>query len=405
MARDINKRLDSLSDNPDTCIPLKNMFLLAGIEEGNIKVSLTKAREGTDNQFQNDLDRIADKTTSHFKAVWKEYRGIEFSLRLNADHIVPGVREKNVHDFERRSDGFKRFVTFLLIISVNVKTDKIQNTLLLIDEPEIGLHPSGARYLRNELIKISTKNYVVYSTHSIFMIDSGNIARHYIVKKSDEITTLEDAKASNIADEEVLFNALGHSVYSVLKEMSLIFEGWKDKHLFKTALGAASTTIQKKFADVGISHAKGVGSMKSITPMIELANRTCFIISDADKAAKEEQKLYKKDKGFGEWLTYADIDSSITALTGEDFVKKAHVIKQVNSVISAAGMPAFAEIDLPNDHDKLAVILRWLTANGMTQEQAKDALNQIKDAIFAKLKASDIADEYQKLMIGIQARV
>jgi hypothetical protein len=150
--------MDAFATKPEDCVPLKNMFILGGIE---------------------------------------------FQLRLDGEKIVPAIKEKNSFDFSKRSDGFKRFVTFLLMISVNVKTDNLNNTLLLIDEPDSSLHPSGARYLRDELIRISLKNYVLYSTHSIFMIDAGNISRHYIVKKNDEITTIETAKDSNLAEEEV----------------------------------------------------------------------------------------------------------------------------------------------------------------------------------------------------------
>ena len=115
-------KIAEFCEKPDSYTPLKNMFILAGIDD--IKKSIEDARKGTDNQFQNYLNRVAKKTTNHFRNVWKEYRNIEFSLKLNADQIVPGVKEKNTHDFARRSDGFKRFVTFLLLISVNVETDQ-----------------------------------------------------------------------------------------------------------------------------------------------------------------------------------------------------------------------------------------------------------------------------------------
>lgn len=388
----------AFSANPSTCIPLKNMFTLAGITD--IASSITNARARGNNQFQNYLDGIAKKTTTHFRNVWKEYKNIEFSLRLNADQIEPGVKEKNTLDFSKRSDGFKRFVTFLLMISVNVKTDELTDTLLLIDEPEISLHPSGARYLREELIRISKTNYVVYSTHSIFMIDSGEIGRHYIVKKKDEITTIESAKESNIADEEVLYNALGHSVFAVLKEKNIIFEGWNDKHLFLTALQGATAALKSKYKDFGMCHAKGVGTMKTITPMIELAQRLCVIVSDSDKAAKDQQKIYKLDKGFGEWKTYQDIDASIEAITGEDFLKNDFITKQIKSTLSDSSMPIFDQATLP-DKNKLASISKWLIDNGMTAEQAKDAINKIKGSLFENLKSQNIEDSYTKILEGI----
>ena len=60
-----------------------NMFNLAGITD--IKPSIEKARQGTNNQFQNYLDGVAKKATNNFRNVWKEYKNVEFSLRLNSD--------------------------------------------------------------------------------------------------------------------------------------------------------------------------------------------------------------------------------------------------------------------------------------------------------------------------------
>lgn len=390
-------KITDFLNNPNLCIPLENMFVLAGIE--NIKDSITEARKGSDNQFQNYLNRVAKKTTSHFREVWKEdYKDIEFSLMLNADQIIPGVKEKNTHDFSRRSDGFKRFITFLLMISVNVKTDKLRNTLLIIDEPDISLHPTGARYLRDELIRISKKNPVIYSTHSIFMIDSGDIDRHYVVKKKNEITSITSAGVSNIADEEVLYNALGHSVFAILKEKNIIFEGWKDKHLFKVFF-ENSPELRKKIKNVGICHAKGVKSIKAISPLIELANRKCLIISDCDKPAREYQKLYKQERGYGEWKTYKDIDSSIEALTGEDFLKNDYISKQVKFVLGSNLV--FEKSILPEKKDKIAAIRKWLIDNGMSVEQIDDTLNQIKNLLFEQLTYQHIEDTYSKLAEGI----
>ncbi|MFA6081787.1 MAG: AAA family ATPase [Patescibacteria group bacterium] len=391
-------KIEEFSANPDTCVPLRNMFTLAGIAE--ISTSIASAKARGNNQFQNYLDGIAKKTTTHFRNVWKEYKDIKFSLRLNADQIEPGVKEKNTLDFSKRSDGFKRFVTFLLMISVNVKTDDLVDTLLLIDEPEMSLHPTGARYLREELIKISKTNYVVYSTHSIFMIDSGDISRHYIVKKKDEITTIESAKESNIADEEVLYNALGHSVFAVLKEKNIIFEGWNDKHLFLVAIQGATAVLKNKFKDFSICHAKGVGTIKTITPMIELAQRDCLIVSDSDKAAKNQQKIYKLDKGFGEWKNYQDIDASIEATTGEDFIKNDFITKQIKTILSGSSMPEFDQATL-SDRNKLALIFKWLTDNGMTAEQANETINKVKNSIFENLKPQNIEDSYSKILEGI----
>lgn len=391
--------MDAFAAKPEDCIPLKNMFILGGIDK--IKTEIDRIKTLSNNQKQNFLNGIASKTTAHFRSVWKEYKNIEFQLRLDGEKIVPAIKEKNSFDFSKRSDGFKRFVTFLLMISVNVKTDNLNNTLLLIDEPDSSLHPSGARYLRDELIRISLKNYVLYSTHSIFMIDAGNISRHYIVKKNDEITTIETAKDSNLVEEEVIFNALGYSVFETLNEKNVIFEGWKDKKLFLTAIEKANATVKASLKDVGICHAKGAKHIKAMTPMMELANRKCVIVSDSDNPAKEQQKQYKHMKGYGDWKTYQDVDTSLVAITGEDFVKNSHIVKQVNTVITGFSLPIFADTDLTISKDKLKTIENWLRTNGLTNEQIKDTVEKIKDLIFDTLTHKDIEDCYENLMKGI----
>ena len=393
--------IEVFSQNPDSCAPLKNMFTLANVD--NIKETLEHAQAGSPNQFGNFLNRIAKKTTNHFRNVWKEYRNIEFSLERKANTITPGIKEKNTYDFARRSDGFKRFVTFLLMVSANVKTDKIRNALLLIDEPETSLHPSGAKYLRDELINISKKNYVVYSTHSIFMIDQSDLKRHYIVKKKKEITSVEIAEQSNIREEEVLYNALGYSVFSILEESNLIFEGWRDKHLFKTALENASHNLREKYKDVGICYAQGVRTIGKISPMIELAKRNCLIISDGDKAAKDQKRAYENNKGFGRWKTYQDIDPSIKAVTAEDFIKNDFITEQVKTALQNNETPDFDETVLPLKRNKLSEIRKWLRNQcGMSNQEIKEKITEVKELIYENLSPSDIKyEEYEKLLTGI----
>lgn len=390
--------IKTFSNDPGTCRPLENMFLLSNITD--IKKSIEEARSGSKNKFQNFLDKIANKITIHFRDVWKEYNNIEFSLKADGDDIIPGIKELNTHDLQRRSDGFKRFVTFLLMISVNVKSEKLKNTLLLVDEADITLHPSGIRYLRDELIKISEKNYVIFSTHSIFMIDTANIDRHYLVSKENEITNIEQAGESNINDEEVIYNALGFSVFSVLNQNNLIFEGWNDKRIYQVYMQQASSTLQKKFKNVGECHANGVKSIKSVMPIIDLAKRNCIIISDSDEAAREQKKLYEKEKGYGIWFTYQDIDSSLTEITGEDFIKNSVIIEKANAILPEYGIQMLDESILRKSN-KINDINTWLISKSLSKEKAKECLKQIKDKIYEDLEPSDIEASYGKLLKGI----
>lgn len=385
--------MTAFATNPEICQPLKNMFLLAGYTD--IGKSINDAKQGTRNSLINLFNNVAHKTTLHFHNVWKEYKKIEFDIVPDGENIIPSVKEKNRFDFAKRSDGFKRFVSFLLMISANVKTGLLTNTLLLIDEPDTSLHPSGARYLKEELIKISDKNYVVYSTHSIFMIDRENISRHIIVKKEDEKTTIENVNESNIVDEEVIYNALGYSIFESLQKKNIIFEGWKDKKLFQVAI-TKNAQLKKSFKKVGVCHAKGVTHIKTVASTLELANRECLIISDNDDPAKRLQKEYLDTvKGYGTWKRYDEIDVDIKAITGEDFIKKDVITKHLKKIKDQ--YPNLAELTLLNLNDSkgcLYVIKEWLKKGGKTDLEIKSIVDDVKNDLFKNLKVTELEDSY-----------
>jgi hypothetical protein len=389
--------LDSFVQNPDSCIPLKNMFVLAGIQ--NITEAITEARSKSRNALNNFFARVSQKTTEHFRSVWKEHDTIQFELRPDGENLIPGVRERNVFDFTKRSDGFKRFVSFLLLVSANVKSGVLANTLLLVDEPEISLHPSGARFLRDELIKISESNLVVYSTHSIFMIDRERVDRHLIVSKINEETQVKVADDTNLFVEEVIYNALGYSVFETLRQKNLIFQGWRDKHLFSVAtkkLPSSHTTLRDVFKDVGLCHAKGVKQIKSITPLIELANRKCVIISDGDDPAKEKQAEYVSDQRYGLWKRYDELlVDAVEHITGEDFVKAAAFRPLLKDIqVRHPDLPNLDDSKLGQSNAKLREIDRWLGGGGVSREQRKAEITKLKEKLFDNLKPSDVEPRY-----------
>jgi predicted ATP-dependent endonuclease of OLD family len=387
--------LESFKNTPESCKPLKNMFELAGIDKIKEKIDEELAKP---KGLKNLLSRIAKKCSDHLHSVWKEYNQVSFDLMPNGADIDISIKDiYNNFDLAQRSDGFKKFVTFLLMVSAKVKTNSFENVLILIDEPDVSLHPKGARYLRDELIKISQKNYVVYSTHSIFMIDRKEIQRHIIVSKKKEKTQIETAKEHNIVKEEVICNALGFSYFESLKDKNILFEGWKDEKLFNTAMSKIPTgypKIKDSFKDVGICNAKGVKGMRSITALLELAGRKVIIVSDCDKIAVDFKKVFIEEHGYGEWLLYSDIDKDLKVTTGEDFIKNKVIIDLTNKLKSEKNFSIeLLESDLTNK-SKISAIKKWLSDNKIVDEKIKEILEKIKNDIFVNLTVSDIEDYY-----------
>ena len=387
--------LDQFCGKPDTCVPLQRMFQLHGISD--VQKAVAEAKAGGENTLTNMLARVAAKTTEHFHKTWREYDEVRFSLTMNGPDLVASIEdESNRYALAQRSDGFKRFVTFLLLVSAEEATNLLRDALLLIDEPEIGLHPTGARYLRDELIKISTSNYVVFSTHSIFMVDTRDIERHLIVKKKNEITEIDEVSEANIQDEEVIYKALGYSIFSHLKETNLIFEGWRDKKLFESAMSSIPQEYRdvRELENLGRCFAHGAKNIRNITPLFEAGDRKCLILTDNDQVAREQQREYLRNKGYGQWKRYDEVVDRAAEVTGEDFVHRECFGEAIRAAAGKHGIEALPMAHLNDPSGTVHAIKNWLISNGVGQEEAARSVHDIKDVVFENLESTGIRPEY-----------
>lgn len=396
--------VDPFAANPNSCVPLRCMFQLARIDDITAAIAEAKAKS---NGMRNLLKRVSDQSTKHMHTVWKEYKNLTLSLLLNGTNIDAVIQDKhNAYDLTRRSDGFKRFITFLLLISARVASDELKDVLYLHDEPDTSLHPSGARHLRDELLKISQKNYVVYSTHSIFMIDTKSMDRHLIVKKNDEVTTVNVPEHSDIMEEEVLYNAIGYSIFENLKPTNIIFEGWRDKELFEVALARFPSKykqLKSLFADVGRCHAKGVKDVGRISAMLELAKRKYIVVSDGDKVARERQSAFH---GEGEWKRYDELLPSSGVVTMEDFLLDDTFIEPLAEArIDNPVLPEFQMEALKDSRGKLATIGAWMASASMDSGQIKRALDKVKEYVTQSLKPNHIKDQYWEILNLMAVRI
>ena len=389
--------MQTFSSNPDSCLPLKCMFNLARVDPITNKIAEAKDRP---NGIRNLLNRVSRESTRHMHIVWPEYKGLSINLAQNGDNIEAVVQdEHNTYDMARRSDGFKRFITFLLLVSAQVESGALENVLYLHDEPDTSLHPSGCRHLRDELIHISEKNYVVYSTHSIFMIDTNNIDRHLLVKKSNEITEINPAEHSEVMDEEVLFNALGYSIFENLKPVNIIFEGWRDKRLFEVSLTKLPTKYKKlktSFKDIGRCHSKGVKEISKVAAILELGRRKYVIMSDSDDPAKERQGDFR---GEGKWMRYDELTQDKPIVTLEDYID-AEAFRDSLAKIREEN-PTLDELDinlLNDSRGRLAVINAWMSSGQIEPENIKRAIRGIKESVIENLKPKDILETYYETL-------
>ena len=214
--------VDTFIENPSNYKSLENIFLLCKRED--IKQEFTDAKS-QDGDYQNLLSQVSTEVTKTFRTIWKDFKDTSIELLPDGANISIKIAEKAKYSCEDRSDGFKKFISILLVLSTQVRANKIgERDVILIDEPDQSLYPTSARYLRDELLKISEKSKVVYSTHSPYMIDSNCVDRHLIVEKKDDITTAKKQdENANFSSDELLRQAIGTSIFECLQDKNIIF--------------------------------------------------------------------------------------------------------------------------------------------------------------------------------------
>lgn len=228
--------LNEFKEDLTKSIPLRNIFRLSGINDEQVKnrIDLIVADEDKRAELEEVL---TENVTKYINKIWKEHK-INIKVRIEENlfckvKVEDKENTKPKYRMDQRSDGFKQFVSILLNLSAENDTDVLKNKIILLDEPEVHLHPSGIKYLRDELLKISNNNVVLIATHSIFMVDKKNIERHCSVwKDENSITQLEKIDKDNPLQEEVIYESLGTSIYEMIKENVIVFEGKSDKDYF-----------------------------------------------------------------------------------------------------------------------------------------------------------------------------
>lgn len=287
---DLNMFKDMLSSNK----PLYNIFKLSGYE--NKKAISDAINKVTDSRSRSILEsKLNDSLNEYISKIWSNSIDliIEITETGKFSLLIKDKGNENKHDrlsITARSQGAQHFLSLILSLSLETKNQERKNELILIDEPEIHLHPSGIRDLAKELLKIGQDNFVFLATHSPFMIDKSYKERHFIVKKNKKATTeLKRIKDSdNIIDDEVLREAFGIDVYrDLLNPHSLLVEGASDKILLQKALNYLGRN------NIGITNGHG----SNITTLVSKLNyddiHIVVVVDDDDDGRKEKEKILK----------------------------------------------------------------------------------------------------------------
>lgn len=278
-------------------------------------------------QVQTALDGIKDLLDADGTSRAAELNAFDAAVNGKVESFFPGVNIK-VHvptpelkevfskgtikvfenlnpagrDVSALGHGAQRSIQMALVRHLaDIKRDsgeQASNTILLIDEPELYLHPQAIEVLRDALKTLSTQGYqVIFSTHSPFMITSKDVGNTLLIRKNDThgthkrnslraaIPTVVTTAASQL---ELIFS-LSHSSNILFSERVILAEGTTENRLLPSIIQkVTSRTIGlHKTALVSMG---GSGNTRKAMLVLDTMDIPTKAIVDLDFALKHGER-------------------------------------------------------------------------------------------------------------------
>lgn len=251
-----------------------------------------------------ELQDASVKLNETLKADWSQGQNLEFQLshESKTDEIILRIRDPAVETqlvrASRRSSGFTHFFALKTILYARMREHPANTYIFLFDEPGIYLHPEGQRDLIRVLDNIGKSNQIVYSTHSIFMINKNYPARHRLIKKDEKGTQIDGKPYTN--RWRAVIDNLGSSLVGTIffAPYVLLAEGDSDPLLVQGTLQKLVLLNQTKidlnaFAVLATGNSRDAHSL--IRVLSEGANPpTMAVLFDGDRGGADRLKNLKK---------------------------------------------------------------------------------------------------------------
>lgn len=183
--------------------------------------------------FHTKLAEFASKVNEHFHANGSPSQEIRYVMDFDIDHLLK--IDTQVYSVERKGtlgpinilgEGLKSIYA-LSLLETYVEEDNTLPCIILMEDPEIYLHPQLQKVASEILFRLSKKNQVIFSTHSpnmIFNFSTRQIKE--VVLDSDYYTVVKEN-----TDIDIILDDLGYTANDLMN-VSFVFivEGKQDSN-------------------------------------------------------------------------------------------------------------------------------------------------------------------------------
>ena len=251
-----------------------------------------KASTGKEDRSTWNNDRQVKKITKILEKI-----GFSWDLRLrNADkNIYEIILTKQGKEFSltQISSGEKEIINFLLgIFALN-----IEGGLLIIDEPELHLHPKWQFLFLDILIELAriTNNQFILSTHSVSFINKNtisNVIRVYRNTKSSNVVAINRSNLIEAKDLLHIINSYNNEKIFFADKVVLV-EGKSDKLIFEKLINYY-LSLHDKTEVIEVIEVDGKSNLQKYRTFLESFSIENYIIADLDYAKTIGNETIKK---------------------------------------------------------------------------------------------------------------
>jgi predicted ATP-dependent endonuclease of OLD family len=222
-------------------------------------------------------------------SVWMDGDEIHFCVEDESRIKVPPTR---------RSDGFQWFLSFYINFMAKTKGD-LGNSILLLDNPGLQLHPSGQKDLLSTLDELSNQNQIVYTTHSPYLLNTEHLEKVRLVERGKDTGTIVKEKYyhSPLDSLKPIRDSLGFTLKDTLciSSETLMVEGQSDKDILEAMLIylRENKSIEYNLSHILINSLGGANKIPYYAFFMLNENLKFAAILDNDEAGKSASKELK----------------------------------------------------------------------------------------------------------------
>lgn len=284
------KRLSAQIINPEVTSKINDLNKLVKGEDSSSQRALL-------NEFEDSVSRKMD---DFFPDIKIELKIEDFLLEdILAKSRLQINENGSIREFSNLGHGAQRSIQMSLIrqLADYSKRTSLSSQVILIDEPELYLHPQAIELLRESLEVLSKNGFqIIFTTHTPFMIKKEHILGTNIIRKISNETIALPRICETIASDtsgsmNILFGIenIGQLLFS---DHVLLVEGTTEQLILPSLCERIlNSKLQKR--KIAIIHAGGSGAIATMINILKKMNLSYKAVVDLDFAFKvASQRTY-----------------------------------------------------------------------------------------------------------------